>query len=318
MMMKPLRLARPCFLLATVFLCSHCGVIPPELRTKREPTASLTPAQIKHQQQWLAQTDLSHAQWLLDRQKLFEFEKEGSSSRRQQAQQRLYQEQQRLAAQLLMHCQALPADSAPLLLTQCHHLLRKLPLADELIPQLQQLPKPKFSPAQPQIRHSPMPMETSPSPSANSDKPESNKTNDPLLMTNPSGNTPADVNELDVNKKAAIATPDLLLQCQQNAQRGKWVQVRQQLNQLHDRQDLTPATHKKIDAIELKLRQALEQMENRAERLYQDKKIADAQRIWLEILQIAPDKQGIRNKYQRAQTVLENIEVLRQQPNEIP
>lgn len=339
-MMKPLRQTRTYLLLATVLLCSHCAIIPSALRNP--PTPAQIPQQhsnqrhsnhqhSNHQQQWLAQTDLSHAQWLLDRQKLLDIASDIHPRKRRQAQQRLYQEQQGLAAQLLMHCQALPADTAPLLLTQCHQLLRKLPLADELVPQLARLPKPKFSSVQPQVRHSPTPLSASPSPLPASGTLASDKTTDPFKTTDPIKTTdpfktpdtllipspptanPADTRQPDANKKP-LATADLLQQCQQNVQRGKWSQVRQQLQQLRDQTDLTPATHKKINAIELKLRQALEQMENKAERLYQDKKIAEAQRIWLEILQIAPDNQDIRNKYQRAQTVLENIEVLRQQP----
>ena len=311
-MMKLLRQTRVYPLLATVLLCSHCTVLPPELRNQRAASPPPTPQQITHRQQWLAQADLSHAQWLLDRQKLLDMPNDLSPSQQQQAQRRLYKEQQQLAARLLEHCQALSASATPLLLTQCHHLLHKLPLDAALAPQLQHLTKPKFSSIQPTTRNTP-----TPTPSA-----MPSKTNDTLLIINAPGSPTVDTiaasnNELESNKKI-IATADLLQQCQQNAQRGKWQQVRQQLNQLRDREDLTPPSSKKIDTIELKLRHTLDQMESRAELLYQDKKIADAQRIWLEILQIDPDKQDIRNKYQRAQTVLENIEVLRQQPGKMP
>ncbi len=308
--MKPLRHIRTCILLITGFFCSHCAVLPQALQNSPAPLAP-NQQQIIHRQQWLAQSDLSHAQWLLDQQYLLGIPSNIKPGKIKQEQQNLYKQQERLAAQLLIHCQALSADAAPLLLTQCHNLLSKLPLNKRLAPQLQNLKKPRFTPPLPLVSNTPAPSTPTPSSDITTGSSQENET---TQSNNIITNTSASPSEIEPREKA-INTGDLLLLCQQNAQKNKWSLVRLQLSALRGREDLSPNAVKKINFIERRLLNALEDMENRAEFLYQNKNIVDAQHIWLEILQITPDKQDIRNKYQRAQTVLDNIEILRQQPN---
>jgi hypothetical protein len=287
-------------LLMIVLLCSHCTRLP----TSLNPDTPLNPQQAHYLNQWLTQSDLSHAQWLLDQQHLLDIVPNKNPSQLKRAQQKLFKQQQLLATQLLNHCQQLSADTSPLLLTQCHSLLHKLPLDATLTPQLQQLSKPKFAAVMPIVRNTP--------------------TNNTLIEATPAPDITA--SSAPPNGSTASSTPlekpinstQLLQLCQQNAQKGKWLHVRQQLIELKSQPNLGADSLRKIQLIERQLSNALEQMDARAELLYQDKKIIDAQKIWIEILQIAPEQQDIRNKHQRAQTVLDNIKALRQQPDTTP
>lgn len=109
-----------------------------------------------------------------------------------------------------------------------------------------------------------------------------------------------------------IDNDSLITLAQQYSRQSKWLQTQQLLNKLKLRNNLTSSQLKKIQTIKQMLTSALDIMDQHAEQLYQNKRITDAQAIWAQILQITPEQQDIRNKYQRAKTVLDNIKVLRE------